>query len=173
MDRFGSLHRKIVWTGSELADRLFFANTRESIRGSYDVQTSEPAVVREKDEDAFARLMRLESADRVLHYRVCLYDDEIIRFLDENVGTDMLTFIVYIMTHELLHIDRIRKGLADFDSSSHEEEVIVDNLTRIFMAKFPVTGRSKVIRLLDNLAPPPLYNQRTIIDNGGIFDAYL
>jgi hypothetical protein len=173
MERFNLFQKGIIRVGSDIADRIIFRNTKSDLKNRYDVTTSCDETDCKCVTDNFARLLCCESEGRLLHYRISLSDEDIMRFLDENTGLDMLTFLVFVMTHELVHMHRFSRGDAVFDNVSHEEEIVVDNMTRLFLAKNPVTGREKVYRLLDKLTPPPLYNHRTIIETGGNFDAYL
>jgi len=173
MARFLPSDRDIIRYGSSIADYIVCKNTRSDVRNSYDITTMADPGKTEECPDIFARLMRMETESRVLHYRVCLQDDEIIDFLTKNPDIDMLTFMVYVMTHEIFHIHRFVSGQADFNQVNYDEEVLVDNITRLLLAKHPVTGMTRVLKLLDKLTPPPLYNLRTIIDQGGVIDAYL
>lgn len=171
MARLLTNHRDAIVISSDIADYIVGKGTRSDVRSLYDIACVQP----ERDEsyaDIFARLMRVEDSGRIRHYRICLNDDEITDFLSRHPDIDLLTFLVFVMTHELLHIQRFSCGQADFARASHDEEVLVDNLTRLLMAKHPVTGRCRVFKLLDKLAAPPLYNQRAISD-GGIINAYL
>jgi hypothetical protein len=171
MARLLTNHRDAIVVSSDIADYIVGKGTRSDVRSLYDIACVQP----ERDEsyaDIFARLMRVEESGRIRHYRICLNDDEITDFLSCHPDIDLLTFLVFVMTHELLHIQRFSCGQADFSRASHDEEILVDNLTRLLMAKHPVTGRGKVFKLLDKLAAPPLYNQSAISD-GGIINAYL
>jgi hypothetical protein len=173
MGQFNPIHKNVLRLGSDIADRIVFRNTRTDFKSRYDVATSADGNEDVGLPDAFARLMYCESDNRIIHYRICLNDEDIMNFLRHNSDLDMLTFLVFVMMHELVHIHRFSRGEADLDKVSHDEEIIVDNLTRLFLAKTPPTGREKVFRLLDKLTPPPLYNHRTIFETGGSFDAYL
>lgn len=171
MARLLPTKRDAIVMSSDIADYIVAKGTRSDVRTLYDIACVHP----ERDAgyaDIFARLMRVEESGRLRHYRICLNDDEIMDFLARHPDIDLLTFLVFVMTHELLHIQRFTCGQADFARACHDEEVLVDNLTRLLMAKHPVTGRGKVFKLLDKLAAPPLYNQSAISD-GGIINAYL
>jgi hypothetical protein len=173
MGEFNPFHKNVIRVGSDIADRIVFRNTRMDFKNRYDIFTSADGNESACLSDAFASLMSCESEGRIIHYRICLNDEDIMNFLQHNSELDMLTFLVFVMMHELVHIHRFSRGEADFEMVSHDEEIIVDNLTRLFLAKTPPAGREKVFRLLDKLTPPPLYNQRTIFETGGSFDAYL
>lgn len=172
MARFLPMHRDIIRHGSDIADYIVRQGTRRDVVNNYDIATLAEAGTDVAVPDVFARLTRLEHNARVMHYRIVLQDEAIIAFLREHPDIDMLTFMVGVMIHELLHIQRFHVGQADFEHVDHDEEVHVDILTRLLLAKLPITGRARVFNLLDKLTPPPLYNHRTIID-GGTLDAYL
>ena len=173
MGQFNPFHKNVLRVGSDIADRIVLRNTRTDFKNKYDVSTLADGSVSEGLSDSFARLMSCEDNGRIVHYRICLNDEDIMEFLRHNSEIDMLTFLVFVMTHELVHIHRFSMGEADFDKVNHDEEIIVDNLTRLFLAKTPPTGRERIFRLLDKLTPPPLYNHRTIFETGGRFNAYL
>lgn len=123
----------------------------------------------------FARLMRLENEQtgQVHHYRIHLQDEEIIRFLQSDREVAPLTFLVFVLTHEIIHIQRFARGRADYARANHEEELFVDTLTRVLLAKNPLPGRQQVLTLLDKVAPAPLYKSRILVDQGGHINAYL
>jgi hypothetical protein len=173
MGQFSPLYKNAIRVGADIADRIVLRNTRTDFKNRYDVSTSADSNLSECLTDAFAGLMSCESDGRIIHYRICLNDEDIMKFLKQNSEIDMLTFLVFVLTHELVHIHRFSMGEADFERVSHDEEIVVDNLTRLFLAKNPPAGRERVFRLLDKLTPPPLYNHRTIFETGGNFDAYL
>ncbi|HEY9160083.1 MAG TPA: hypothetical protein VIS94_03230 [Desulfomonilia bacterium] len=173
MAHFNPFHKSVLRAGSDIADSILMRNTRTDFKNRYDVSTLADGSDNKGLYDSFARLMSCEVNGRIIHYRICLNDEDIMEFLRHNSEIDMLTFIVFVMTHELVHIHRFSMGEADFDKVDQDEEIIVDNLTRLFLAKYPPAGRERVFRLLDKLTPPPLYNHRTIFETGGRFNAYL
>ncbi len=175
MARLDHLHRGVIRYGSAIAEHIVKASTRCSLEGRYDVKTLDELSAIERQEGTFAKLMRLESdrPGRAQHYRICLQDKEILDFLHDNAEVDMLTFLVFVMTHELIHMHRFDSGQADFYTVKYDEEVLVDAITRLFMAKHPLPGRKKVLTLLDKVTPAPLYNLEILVDQGGSIHAYL
>jgi hypothetical protein len=78
------------------------------------------------------------------------------------------------MTHELVHIHRFATGKASFfETEREEEEIYVDNLTRLFLAKNPLTGLKNVLTLLDKLEAAPLYSFTIFEDDRRSYNAYL
>jgi hypothetical protein len=166
-------HWNVLHHGKSLAENIIRKETSWNVNGRYDVMTLAGSARGQKAENGvFAQLYRLdEEADQ--HYRVFLRDDEILRFLKTHEDIDLLSFITFLMTHELLHIHRFSTGKADFFGSCPEEELLVDALTRVFLAKNPVVGLKKVLVLLDKLEAAPLYNNHILNDGGKSLHAYL
>jgi hypothetical protein len=172
MAYFMPVHWNILNHGKNLAERIICKETSYNVNGIYDVMTLAEFKEEKPDNGVFAQLFRIEM-EIAPHYRVCLRDDEILGFLKSNEDIDLLSFITFLMTHELLHIHRFSTGKADFFGSSHEEEILVDALTRVFLAKNPVIGLKKVLVLLDKLEAAPLYSNHIMNDGGKCFHAYL
>jgi hypothetical protein len=168
-------HRGLLIRGSTLAELIISKETRWSVRDLYDIKTRAEMSENEKIDGVFAQLMRLEAENsgKIPRYSICLQDSEIFDFLDKNTAVDILSFITFIMTHELIHVHRFSTGQADFYCFQEDEEVYVDTLTRLFMAKNPVTGLNKVLALLDNLEAAPLYNVKVLVDHRRFINAHL
>jgi hypothetical protein len=165
-------HWNVLYRGKTLAENIIHKETSWNVTGRYDVMTLGFAKGHKPGNGVFAQLFRLdEDADH--HYQVCLRDDEILGFLKNNEDIDLLSFITFLMTHELLHIHRFSTGKADFFGSAHEEELLVDALTRVFLTKNPVIGLKKVLALLDKVEAAPLYNDHILNDGGRCLYAYL
>jgi len=174
MGYFLPQRRWAVRQGSSLAERVVCKELGWNLEGAYDVKTLAELDQRAQQVAVFAQLLRVEHPESSLpaHYRVCLHDGEILGFLGGNPDIDILSFITFIMTHELLHVHRFATGKADFFSENHEEEVVVDALTRVLLAKNPVIGLKKVLSLLDRIAAAPLYNEH-ILNQQRCVNAYL
>jgi hypothetical protein len=175
MGYFRPEHRIAVRYGSSLAERVVCKELSWSVNGMYDVKTLAEFDADEPRGRVFAQLLRVEPVQTALpvHYRVCLRDREILEFMGENTDIDLVSFITFIMTHELLHIHRFSTGKADFFGESREEEVVVDALTRVFLAKNPVIGLKKVLSLLDKIAAAPLYNDHILKNDQRCVNAHL
>lgn len=159
-----------------LAEHIVSKETRWECRDVYDVKTLVETDDHERQEGVFAKLVRLEteSPGKQPLYRICLQDTEIFEFKNRKREIDMFSLLTFIMTHELLHIHRFTTGKADFyEASREDEEIFVDNLTRLLMAKNPVTGLKNVLTLLDKVEPAPLYSFTTFVDQGRCYHAYL
>jgi undecaprenyl pyrophosphate synthase len=57
------------------------------------------------------------------YYRICLQDHNILRVLERNNGIELFPLMVYVLTHELVHVIRFRKFLQRFDVDQVEKEI--------------------------------------------------
>jgi hypothetical protein len=175
MAYFMPQHRNTLRYGSLLAEGIVCKEMDSHVKGRYDILTLADSRGEEHTGGIFAQLLMVEpvKAAHPHHYRICLHDSEILRFMEKNPQVDMLSFITFIMTHELVHIHRFATGKADFYGAQGEEEVLVDALTRLFLAKNPVTGLKQVLAVLDNMEAAPLYNEHIVNNQGRFIGAYL
>lgn len=161
---------------STLAEVIVSKEMKWSGGHLYDVRTLADSDRADIHEGVFAQLLRFEPEDakRLPLYRVLLQDTEIIDFVGKHPEIDLTSLFTFIMTHELLHIHRFTTGRADFfETEKEDEEALVDSLTRLLIAKNPITGLKNVLTLLDKVEAAPLYNFTNFIEQGRYFHAYL
>ncbi|HQG32437.1 MAG TPA: hypothetical protein PLA83_10970 [Deltaproteobacteria bacterium] len=176
MAYFRPEHRSLLVKSSVLAEGIVSKEMRWSGQNVYDVTTLAESPSYEVQEGVFAQLLLLEPRDarKAPIYRICLHDTEIFDFIRRNREVDLASLFTFIMTHELLHIHRFATGKADFYGENREdEEEYVDMLTRLFLAKNPITGLKNVLTLLDKVEAAPLYNFTKFVDRWRNLDAYL
>ena len=168
--------RSLLIRGSLLAEHIVSKETRWSGDGLYDVVNLAESGDEERQEGVFAHLLQLKPEDRSRPplFRICLQDIEICEFVKRHRDIDLMSFFTFIMTHELIHVHRFSTGRADFfESHKTEEEAYVDSLTRILLAKNPLTGLKNILTLLDKIEAAPLYSFTKVVDQGRSFHAYL
>jgi hypothetical protein len=169
-------HRGMLKRSASLAERIVAKETRCDIRDLYDVKTQRESVDEEKEDGVFAKLVMLEPEVASLPplYRICVQDNQVFQFIQAKKEVDLFSLMTFIMTHELVHIHRFATGKADFfETDREDEEIYVDNLTRLFLAKNPLTGLKNVLTLLDKLEAAPLYSFTVFDDNRRCYNAYL
>ena len=169
-------HRGMLRMSAALAEHIVAKETRCDVRDLYDVRTQRESHEEEKEEGVFAKLVMLEPevADIPNLYRVCVQDSQVIEFMRTRREVDLPSLLTFIMTHELVHIHRFATGKASFfETEREEEEIYVDNLTRLFLAKNPLTGLKNVLTLLDKLEAAPLYSFTIFEDDRRSYNAYL
>lgn len=175
MAYFMPQYRNMVISGSNLAECIVCKELHWDFKGVYDIQSHADTGAIGPQGGVFAQLLMLEPAKTALppYYRIRLQEPEIVGFIQKNHGVDLLSLMTFIITHELLHIHRFATGKADFYGDPYPEELLVDTLTRVFLAKHPVTGLKNVLTVLDKLQAAPLYNEHFMNDQGRFVRAYL
>ena len=101
-------HRNVLHHGSSIAERIVCKEMCWNVKGIYDIKTLAEFDNEEPKNGVFAQLLRIDPERTTFaphRYRVCLQDTEILNFVQRNAEIDMLSFITFIMTHELLHIN--------------------------------------------------------------------
>jgi len=91
-------------------------------------------------ENVFAHVVRCtplhatgQGSDKGTSFGIVLQDPDILRALLRSYVHDLWTLVLFILTHELIHIVRFRRSEADFEASSEardEEERLVHHMTR-------------------------------------------
>jgi hypothetical protein len=140
---FNSTERTFVYSALEEASealRDFYCfSPREWFNYCYDVQTDGEGGINTPNSHAFAEvrqyrpLFESESQKSFDHYQIRLYDRNILRKLWQGSDLEFYPFMVYILTHELIHIARFCQNLHPFDCDPdvlEKEEKKVDRLTR-------------------------------------------
>ena len=126
-------------------------------RARYDILTLEALRQEEVSPHALAlvakyygrhegRLLSSASSD---FYRVCLQDHNILRALKCHPGLQLFPLLLYILTHELVHIVRFSQYQALFDAPAGErrrEEERVHRLTQEILAPLDFLDLQTAIR---------------------------
>jgi hypothetical protein len=93
----------------------------------YEVVTLAEIAPHERAGDALAHLLIYERprADGVEHlYRICLQDDVILRRVQDSAGSlavelPLDALLLYVLTHELVHVVRFQRAEQAFDEADH------------------------------------------------------
>ena len=152
---FSPAERSVVTETFSFAERLagnfFDIAPEEWLSPRYDVRTLVQLENHEVHDTAFAHLCKYSAPqehDRDLFeglhfYRVCLQDNRILDAIERGSSfIKLVPLMLYIATHELVHILRFEKGESDFDMPVVErknEEERVDAITRDILR--PRAGR--------------------------------
>jgi len=134
----------------QLTGRHFGIVPGQWLDNRYDVKTLAQLENHEVHESVFAQLCRYSSQQesdreppRGLHfYRICLQDNRILDAIQRGSSfIKLVPLMLYIATHELVHILRFEQGESDFDMPVRErtkEETRVDAITRSILS--PMAG---------------------------------
>ena len=129
-------------------------------RARYDILTLEALRAEEISSHALALVAKYDGRhkDRLLRsatfdfYRVSLQDHNILKTLQHVDALSLFPLLLYIVTHELVHIVRFSQFLALYEAPEehkHEEERRVHQLTQKILATLPVRDLPPVMRYYD------------------------
>ena len=82
-------------------------------------------------------------------YRVCLQDHNILKTLEVSPDLSLFPLLLYIVTHELVHVIRFSQFLALFEAATEEkarEEMLVHQLTQKILAPLNFLDLPPIIR---------------------------
>jgi hypothetical protein len=139
------LLKEAVVIAEEVTSDFFKLSQGHWLRARYDILTLEALAQEEISPHALALVAKYggRPADRHLpsaffdFYRICLQDHNILKALKVCGEPRLLPLLVYVLTHELVHIVRFSQFLACFEASEAEkrrEEEQVQLLTRKILA---------------------------------------
>jgi hypothetical protein len=132
------------------------------LRYRYDIRTLAELEPPEVVDGPFAQVIRYEArpADANLgssafdFYRICLLDHAILPAVAEHPGISLRPFILYIVTHELIHVVRFCKFLQNFNASEEEkraEEVRVHRRTLEILGPVRIPGMKPVLDFFQDI----------------------
>lgn len=145
-----------VAIAEELVSNHYKMSASQWLRPRFDIKTMVDLSDNEIVDGPFAQIIRYEGkrkgsplgSDSYDFYKICLQDQAILRTLTENRNMMLLPFLVYIITHELIHIVRFNKFLQSFEASSQEkidEERRVHDLTHHVLSIVRLDGLPTVL----------------------------
>ena len=162
---FRQQHKEILKEAAVIAEEVtsdfFKLSGSHWRRARYDILTLEALHAEEISPHALALVAKYNGRhhDRVLQsavfdfYRVCLQDHNILKMLEKYDDLSLFPLLVYVVTHELIHIVRFSQFLALFEApeeGKHEEERRVHRLTQEILAPLKVRDMPPVIKYYDD-----------------------
>lgn len=129
-----------IYLGEELTSDFFKIPFIRWRRSYYDIKTQAHLDEGEIDESVFAQILRYigKPMDSDLKsstydfYKICIQDSVILRAIERERAIPLFPLMLYIVTHELIHIVRFNRFLQRFDAMPDErerEEIHVHSLT--------------------------------------------
>jgi hypothetical protein len=125
-----SLVNKSFETAEMLVKTHFRLDDKELRAGRYDVKTLAELEKDEVNKNAFAHICRYRCEDskgredlkNYTFYRICLQDDRILDAVSRGKNfIKLYPLLLYIATHELVHIIRFGRGESNFDANLDEK----------------------------------------------------
>ena len=144
-----------VAIAEEITSNAYKMSSAEWRGQHYDVKTLADLTPDEVVHGPFAQIIRYVgrkteaslSSSEYDFYKVCLHDHTILCALKEFSELRLFPFVLYIVTHELIHIIRFVKFLQAFDASEADkmvEEARVHEKTRAILRPAQIGGMDPV-----------------------------
>ena len=140
---FNSTEKRIIYSALEEAaqylSKFYCFSPREWFNYCYDLQTELDGTVDNYNKNAFAEVRQYTPPLKNLslfpkeRYQICLFDQNILQTLWAYPDLEFYPFMIYILTHELIHIARFCQDFHPFEcdeESLQREEQKVNRLTR-------------------------------------------
>jgi hypothetical protein len=163
---FSSVQRREVRTAArraaDLVSRFYVLAPREWERMPYEVRTRDELGPAEVREGVLAQVLYYGVEQRVDGrvvaardlYRICLQDREILGSPVASAPGRVSALLLYVLTHELVHVVRFGQRLQTIDMPSHlrpVEEASVDRTARLILRD---AGDRGVGTMLERLPAP-------------------
>ncbi|MDP3183074.1 MAG: hypothetical protein Q8M54_09710 [Desulfobaccales bacterium] len=139
------LLQEAVVIAEEVTSEFFKLTQGHWLKARYDILTLEALQQEEISPHALALVAKYGGQPQGRHlpstffdfYRICLQDHNILKALETGGELRLFPLLVYVLTHELVHIVRFSQYLARFEASPEEkrqEEEQVHRLTQRILA---------------------------------------
>jgi hypothetical protein len=154
-----------VSLAEELVSNHYKMSTVQWRRRRYDIKTLAELTPEEMVHGPFAQIVRYQGnyGDPTLSsrsydfYKICLQDHAILAALREKPELELFPFILYIVTHELIHIVRFSNFLQFFDAPAEErtaEEKRVHLKTHEILESLQIKGLATVLEFYNEWRIP-------------------
>jgi len=169
IDTFNKDQIVIVNNGVAMAEELvsdfYKMSASQWLRRKYDIKTLVDLNPEETVNGPFAQIIRYEGRHKdaslgsatYVFYKICLQDHSILATLKQAAHIRLLPFILYIVTHELIHVVRFSEFLQNFDANPQEmtsEETRVHEITHEILAQLRVAGLADVLKFYEKWRKP-------------------
>lgn len=165
LQEFSKSEMLIVNTSVEMAEEVvseyYKMSSGQWLRNRYDVKTLFDLRSEEIVHGPLAQIVRYGGTrkDSSLgsgtfdFYKICLQDHAILRELKKRPELNLPALILYIVTHELIHVVRFGKFIQFFDAPVKDkasEELIVHSRTCEILKNYNIKGLEDVFKLYGN-----------------------
>lgn len=169
LETFNKKQIIIVNSGVAMAEELVSNHYKMSasqwLARKYDIKTLADLSPEEIVQGPFAQIIRYEGqrkdallgSSAYIFYKICLQDHSILETLRQAPNIRLLPFILYIVTHELIHVVRFGKFLQNFEASPQEmmtEETRVHEITHEILTQVSVAGLTNVLKFYEKWRKP-------------------
>ncbi len=147
-----------VCLAEELVSNYYKMSSTQWLRSRYDVKTAKVLRPEERVQGPFAQVVGYEgrakdvslSSSTFDYYTICLQDKAILDAVETKPGLELFPFLVYVVSHELVHIVRFARFQQIYKVPSSKEEAMdeerrVHDLTWKILKPVCVPGLDKVL----------------------------
>ncbi len=146
---------QMVGLAEDIVSEHYKMSHAQWLRNRYDVQTLAQLDGAEIVHGPYAQIVRYSGRKKQSQlgseafdfYKICVQDHSIIKALNENRGLRLEPFMLYIITHELIHVIRFGQFIQFFDASEPqriEEEKLVHQQTEDILKKSSMSGLGRI-----------------------------
>ncbi len=126
------------------------------LRNRYEIKTYKDLTETEKTKGPFAQIVKYSGYKKNSSlgsegfdlFRICLQDDAVLILIESNSQIELAPFILYIITHELIHIVRFGQFEQFFHVNETDriiEEAVVHSITREILHRKKIAGLAAVL----------------------------
>jgi len=146
-----------VKISEELINNYFKMSSGQWLKNRYDIKTAKDLSVHEYIKGPFAQVIKYEGRKKGIllgsssfsFYKVCLQDEAILSAVSKKDGLSLEPFLLYILTHELVHVVRFLKFKQRYENRNEadvtlDEERRVHFLTHEILKSVPFSRLSQV-----------------------------
>lgn len=145
-----------VKVSEELVNNYFKISSSHWLKNRYDIKTAKDLAGHEMIDGPFAQVVKYEGrrkgaplgSSSFSFYKVCLQDDAICSIVEKK-NLRLAPFLLYVLTHELIHVVRFSKFKQRYENKNEsdvtlDEERKVHGLTHTILKPVSVPGLEQV-----------------------------
>jgi len=146
-----------VKISEELVNNYFKMSSGQWLKNRYDIKTAKDLAFHECVDGPFAQVIKYEGRKKDVSlgsssfslYKVCLQDNAILAMVSKKDDLSLEPFLLYILTHELVHIVRFSKFNQRYENKNEadvtlDEERKVHLLTHTILKSVSIFGLKQV-----------------------------
>lgn len=152
-----------VKLSEELVNNYFKLSSTQWLKNRYDIRTAKDLAFHEYVDGPVAQVIKYEVRKKDVClgsssfnlYKVCLQDSAILSTISKTKDLLLDAFLLYILTHELIHIVRFSKYEQRYENKNEidvtlDEERKVHKLTHTILKPISILGLNKVFEFYED-----------------------
>ncbi len=152
-----------VKAAEELVNNYFKMSSSQWLKNKYDIKTAKDLASHECVSGPFAQVIKYEGQKKDASlcsstyslYKICLQDNAILLSVKKNKTLLLKPFLLYILTHELVHIVRFLRFKQRYENTNEadvtlDEEHKVHEITYSILKFVSVSGLNNVFEFYED-----------------------